>query len=456
MDHLRSGDVEEDPFYRTRDELIKDLESIKDRLSEIKRLADEYRQSKEALKLDEARLETLLRLNDMWDASEHDIIDFSLEEAIRLTGSRIGWIGALSADEQSITMHCWSSSALQECSVAGKSHSLRIADGGVWIEPVVKRIPVLINDFPGWPIQKKGFPGGHMPLERFLGVPIYDGEHIVAVAEVGNKSTDYDSSDVRQLTLLMSSVWRIIMRKRAEHGMLESRSQSDLYVDLMSHDINNMNQVAIGFIELALDQLELGGSLGEPHRDLLEKPIDALKNSAKLIDNVKKLQRIRKSPVNSMPMDAGKALDDAVKEFSCKNSRDIRIRYTPAGDCTVMANELLKNVYTNIIDNSIRHSSPDQPLFICIDTDRRQIDRREYFVVSIEDNGPGICDGRKESVFDRFDLYKNNKLSSGLGLALVKTLADLFAGKVWIEDRIPGDHTKGCRFFVALPVMGSP
>ncbi len=371
MDHPRSEDMDEDPFYRS-DELIKDLELFKTRLSEIKRLADEYRQSKDALRLDEARLETLLRLNDMYDASERDIISFSLEEAIRLTGSEIGWIGALSADELTITMHFCPDATARECGISGMSHTLRIDDGGVWVEPVIKRIPVLINDFPGWQIQKKGFPGGHIHLKRFLGVPIFDGAHIVAVAEVGNKNADYDSSDLRQLTLLMSSVWRIIMRKRAESDMLESRSQSDLYVDLMSHDINNMNQVAIGFIELALDNLELNGNLGNNDRNLLEKPIDALKNSAKLIDNVKKLQRIRKGSLRAEPIDAGQALDNAVGEFSHKNNREIRISYTPLKGCHVMANELLKDVYSNIIGNSIRHSSPDQPLFICISAERKQ------------------------------------------------------------------------------------
>ena len=450
MDHARSEDMDEDPFYKS-DELIKDLELIKTHLSEMKRIADEYQQSKDALKLDEERLETLLRLNDMYDVSERDIINFSLEEAIRLTGSEIGWIGALSADELTITMHCWSNATFRECEIAGMSHSLHIEDGGVWVEPIIKRIPVIINDFPDWHVQKKGFPGGHIPLNRFLGVPIYDGAHIVAVAEVGNKNTDYDSSDLRQLTLLMGSVWRIIMRKRAESDVLESRSQSDLYVDLMSHDINNMNQVAIGFIELALDNLELNGSLGNNDRNLLEKPIDALKNSAKLIDNVKKLQRIRKGSLTSAPMDAGQALDDAVADFSYQNNREIRISYTPLKGCHVMANELLKDVYSNIIGNSVRHSSPDRPLFICINAERKLLDGTEYYMVSIEDNGPGICDERKESVFDRIGLYKNNKLSSGLGLGLVKSLLDFYRGKIWIEDRISGDHTLGCRFVIAIP-----
>mgnify|MGYP005832697993 CR=1 FL=1 len=38
-----------------------------------------------------------------------------------------------------------------------------------------------------------------------------------------------------------------------------------------------------------------------------------------------------------------------------------------------------------------------------------------------------------------------------MGLNLVKTLVDTFKGKIWVEDRVPGDHSKGCRFNVLIP-----
>jgi signal transduction histidine kinase len=42
----------------------------------------------------------------------------------------------------------------------------------------------------------------------------------------------------------------------------------------------------------------------------------------------------------------------------------------------------------------------------------------------------------------------------GLGLYLVKTLVDSYGGRVWVEDRVPGDRTKGARFVVMLPAVG--
>ena len=137
-------------------------------------------------------------------------------------------------------------------------------------------------------------------------MPVFDGPHVVAIAEVGNKKTDYDRSDVRQLTLLMNDVWRAILRKRTEEALLESKQQAELYVDLMGHDINNMNQIALGFLELALQRLDENKKLGEEDRFTIEKPIETLYNSAMLIHNVKKLQQARAGglKVRSVDLDA--------------------------------------------------------------------------------------------------------------------------------------------------------
>ena len=40
---------------------------------------------------------------------------------------------------------------------------------------------------------------------------------------------------------------------------------------------------------------------------------------------------------------------------------------------------------------------------------------------------------------------------SGRLLYLVKSLVDSYAGMIWVEDRVPGDHTRGAKFVVMLP-----
>ena len=438
MDHTLFSDIDSSTENLTREELI-------DLFKRLKGLAAKYKKSEEALRLDEARLEALLKLNDMAVVAEDDIIAYSLEEAIRLTGSKIGWIGALSPDEKTLAMHCWSKGTKEECGILGRPHALSVSDGGIWVEPIMQRKPVIVNDYEGY--DRKSIPHGHVPVRRFMGIPVYDGTRIVAVAEVGNKGSDYDASDVRQLSLLMSGVWRIIMRKRAEDALAESKARAELYVDFMGHDINNMNQVAMGFLELALEKLCSEGRLEKDDVPLLEKPMETMMNSAKLIDNVKKLQRLRAGILEPMLVDLGQVLSEVVSDARYTKGRRIFIDYTPLPGHLVKANELLKDVFSNIVENSIKHSGTIEPLMIAINV----LTTDSGHEVSIEDNGRGIPDARKEEIFDRLSHGKIRALRTGLGLGLVKTLVESFGGLIRVEDRVEGDHSRGCRFVVLLP-----
>jgi signal transduction histidine kinase len=78
----------------------------------------------------------------------------------------------------------------------------------------------------------------------------------------------------------------------------------------------------------------------------------------------------------------------------------------------------------------------------------------EYYQITVEDNGPGNSDELKPRIFDR-QLKGNSKAKgSGIGLYLVKTLVESYSGRAWVEDRIPGDRSKGSRFVVMLPACG--
>jgi PAS domain S-box-containing protein len=58
-----------------------------------------------------------------------------------------------------------------------------------------------------------------------MNVPVFDGDKIVAVAGIGNKAADYQDDDVKQLTLFMDGMWRILCRKRAEEALRAQKDQ---------------------------------------------------------------------------------------------------------------------------------------------------------------------------------------------------------------------------------------
>jgi signal transduction histidine kinase len=141
-----------------------------------------------------------------------------------------------------------------------------------------------------------------------------------------------------------------------------------------------------------------------------------------------------------------------VKERHTKvPGRDIIMTYTALCDCCVFANELLIDVFTNIVGNAIKHSTG--PLAIDISLQVIEEEERLYCKVTVEDTGPGIPDEQKSTIFRRAGKEQAKLTGKGLGLYLVKTLVDDFRGKVWVEDRVPGDYTKGTRFVVLLPAV---
>jgi PAS domain S-box-containing protein len=189
----------------------------------------------EALRLDESRLEAVWRLSQMTRATLQEITDFALEEAVRLTKSKIGYLAFTNEDETVLTMQAWSKTAMVECAVTDKPFIYPLETTGLWGEAVRQRQPIITNDYAAANPHKKGYPGGHVDIRRHLNIPVFDGDHIVAVAGVGNKEEDYDEADVRQLTLLMNGMWWQIKRQRAEEALTAEVERGIYFQHLLIH-----------------------------------------------------------------------------------------------------------------------------------------------------------------------------------------------------------------------------
>ena len=171
------------------------------------------------LRLNEARLEALLQLGRMTEASMQEITDFALESAVKLTRSTIGYLAFLNDDETVLTMHSWSKTAMAQCAIIDKPIVYPVVTTGLWGEAVRQRKAVITNDYLADNPLKKGHPAGHVPVLRHMNTPVFDGARIVIVAGVGNKDAEYDDTDVRQLTLLMQGMWRLLQRQRSQQRL---------------------------------------------------------------------------------------------------------------------------------------------------------------------------------------------------------------------------------------------
>jgi PAS domain S-box-containing protein len=242
----------------------------------------------------------------------------------------------------------------------------------------------------------------------------------------------------------MGVVEDITDRKQAEEAMKKAKASAELYLDLMGHDISNMNQAMMGYLEMAQELLDLKG-----HEELIDRPLDIIRHSSRLIASVKKLEMAQSGKYPVKVFDLGQVLKEVADEHSRVPGREVRINYIPVEGCFVTANDLLKDVFDHLVDNAIRHSTG--PLEVDIEVEFVAQDGRKYYRVSVADNGPGIPDALKRKVFRLVDEATGSPGRRGLGLYMVRTLVENYGGKVWVQDRVPGDHRQGSRFVVLLP-----
>ena len=278
----------------------------------------------------------------------------------------------------------------------------------------------------------------------------------LTIYSVGPDAFDPDELDLLQnlasnITYGILSLRARKKREESEAALKAAMADAELYLDLMGHDITNLGQIGLGFIELARNIVEIDGKLDMDDIGLLDKARDSLKNISGLIGNVRKLQREKQGLYEPEVIDVSSMVREVVAHFQTPAGRNIRINYQTAGYCHVRANALLGDVFNNLIGNAVKHSKGD--LDIDVRIDRVTSDNRPYCRIIVEDTGPGIGDQLKKKLFARFKESTAKKSGRGLGLYIVKTLVDDYHGRVLVEDRVPGDHTKGARFVILLPAV---
>ena len=218
------------------------------------------------------------------------------------------------------------------------------------------------------------------------------------------------------------------------HKKLEAaHREANLYLDIMTHDIKNAENVSSLYADLLIEML--GGDAA-----LYAKKIrSSVHKSAEIIGNVTTIRRIHHDPPEVGPVELGPVIEKEVAAFP-----DVAIE---AGmtSCRVWADDLLSEVFTNLIRNAVKFGGPAVGITIRVeDYDGESVQ------VSVEDTGPGVPDGMKESIFTRFERGWVEGCGDGLGLFIVRTLIERYGGTIRVEDRVEGRPDLGAAFRFTL------
>jgi two-component system, sensor histidine kinase len=225
----------------------------------------------------------------------------------------------------------------------------------------------------------------------------------------------------------------------------EEKNRAELYVDIMGHDINNLNQVTLTNLEFLADD----PGLTDEDRKMLDHAINSVRGSAEIIENVHKIQRITGETLEVESVDLNDMILRCIQEAPRPGGKVVHVNYREHPGMFVRAVPLLKELFCNLISNAVKYSG--QEVTIDIDPGEKIENGRKEYVISVADNGNGIPDDVKPRLFRRFARGTTKAHGKGLGLYIVKMLAERFGGSVKVEDRVPGDYGKGAKFVVTLP-----
>ncbi|WP_353115746.1 PAS domain-containing protein [Nitratidesulfovibrio sp.] len=435
----------------------------------------ERRNARRERRLSAARLSALHRLSRMDAAPERSIMRFALEQAVRLTGSELGYLALVDGGRVTADGVLWSHLVTQPGVVTAPPGAFPEgrADGGAdgradgravvagpWSEVARTGQPEVRNGVPAGGTGEPGVPGeepahrvGGISLWRHLAVPVQEEGRLVAVAGVANKDLPYERADRRQLDLFMHGMWEHIARRRAMVSLrrakdaAEAASRSkDEFLANMSHELRTPLNGVLGMLQL-LD----GPDLSDERRGYLRTAVESGHALLRIIDDLLDLSALGagESGLRDEPFDPAAVLrqvadmvDPAARRRGLAlgliaDALPRRVR----GDAA-----RLRQVLYNLVANGVKftHQGGVDILACPVGGDR--------LLFTVRDTGIGIPEEKLAVVCEPFAQVDGSSTrryqGAGLGLGIVRRLVARMGGTMTMES----EEGVGTSVHVCLPL----
>ena len=227
--------------------------------------------------------------------------------------------------------------------------------------------------------------------------------------------------------------------KRMNEQLERKNEEMSQFVYTVSHDLKSPLVTCRGFVGLMREDLAEGRV--EDLQDSINRLESATNRMSDLIEGLLHLSRLGAVRNESESVD----LNILIRSIST----DLEERFEQAGAQLVVADELptvvadpvrLGEVIDNLLTNAVKYGCPNTGMQVEIQAETIS----DGFRLSVRDHGPGIAPEYHEQVFSLFERLQTTGEGTGVGLAIVRRIAELHGGRAWVE--LPAD---GGAMFVA-------
>lgn len=237
--------------------------------------------------------------------------------------------------------------------------------------------------------------------------------------------------------------WEYYQKNRLLQQVEELKTN---FISMMSHDLKTPIARIKGMTDVILNDSQ---QVSSAQRDALDTIRSSSDDLLRFINSILNYAKIESQGVqlHLQSKDPNNLLTEVIKkhEFLAKVKKiSIETELEPLFPIK-MDPELIKQVFSNLIENAIKYSPDETSISI------KSMEKEGYVVIRVTDQGPGIPAQELPNLFMKFYRSSNAKSSpikgSGLGLYLAKYFTELHNGRIFVES----NYGQGTVFVVELP-----
>jgi two-component system, OmpR family, phosphate regulon sensor histidine kinase PhoR len=257
-------------------------------------------------------------------------------------------------------------------------------------------------------------------------------------------------SDVTGQKELQKELERLLAAEQEARDMAERAVRArDELISIAAHELKTPVTSLQGFSQLLMRHAERDGEI-DPERVLRSlRHIDSQsKRLTRLTEQLLSLSRLEtgmlalsreEAELSEIVVEVVASLRPSYPERTIELRRAEEVRL-----CIDVIR--LEQVVANLIDNAIKFSPPDSPVEVEVGPEGQG-----WAAISVRDHGPGIPEGKREKLFQRFYQAHTERHygGMGIGLSISQQIADLHGGTIDLEQPEGG----GSRFVVRLPIV---
>jgi signal transduction histidine kinase/DNA-binding response OmpR family regulator len=307
----------------------------------------------------------------------------------------------------------------------------------------------------------KGLPEGHIPVDRFLSVPVLSNQTLVGQISLANSTRDYTAQDITTVerlgalfSIAVSNHRNLIERETlsAQVRQMQKMEALGTLAEGIAHDFNNILMPMMGYAELAQMSLSKDSKVWRHMGEVLK----ACNQAKELVQQILTLSRQTEERRTPMPLHP--IIQEALRLLRSSIPSTIEIRQDIDKSCgpVLAVSAQIHQVVMNLCTNAY-HAMRDRGGVLSVTMKQIHVGQSDkglaftpgdYIRLDVSDTGQGMEQSTMEKIFDPYFTTKKKGEGTGLGLSIVQGIVRKHGGHVSVYSE-PGI---GSTFHVYLPV----